>query len=547
MFGSVTPVEQVLITNAKPWHSTTDAAAAATDKPERARLGQEFTRAHSSSPGRSTESEQTQRQSMIVKLANELEVMTNKAEALAAEVRTRDALLTDPARPREQNDIGTQINSPVGGKAAAEEPSPSTSSRKTGTKRSSPSDSPGATKPTKKLKLTNKRFASLLKIDGKEKRTGRIINPEEVVEGRMLNKFPETLKNRESKGFQNRGNDCYRNAALQALLHVPAVYHLLGNMHRNCNKALANCVTCATQDLFQRYWSTEPPRGDDIFSLKEMHSAVLANVPRKPAPGSNAESISEIRRGEQLDSMNYLQFLLEHLENDFGGESRESVLQVFGMISKSTWTCVKCEEYHETAAGPPSTMLSISTIGKPSDERTIVNGVRDEFIDATGRPRCESGACEQDRIDAGPGGIDPLQTRYLKLTQTPGVLILQQKRFYEEIEDGEIVQQKYMKKVRCEEYLNLGQYTHDGSDVIYRLDAIIAHRGDEIRHGHYIASVRAQDQDEYEVLNDRRIFATDDNRTFYYPEVDKRTEFQPYVLIYSKVRSGVEVDDPEND
>ncbi|KAM3423322.1 hypothetical protein BST61_g761 [Cercospora zeina] len=558
LFGSGTPVqvEEAPITHARPWRPTspTDAAAAPIDRPVRARRRPfvrrtqpwaEFDRDHPSPIGRFPRIEHTPHQSIIVKLANELEVMTNKAEALAAEVKTKDALLAAMPKPREQNDIGTQINSPVGGKVAAEGRSPRESSPKTGSKRSLPSDAPGTTKPPKKLKLATKRSAALVKIDGKEKKTGRIINPEEVIEGPICNKFPETLKNTKSKGFRNSRNDCYRNAALQALLHVPAIYNLLGNVHRNCNKTLGNCVTCATQDMFQRYWNTETPgKKEPDFSLKEMHSAVLENIPKTPAAGSNAESIAEIRQGEQLDSVNYLQFLLEHLQNDYGGESEESVLEVFGMRSKSTWTCVDCEEYHETAEGPPSTILSISTVHKPDEGRTIADGIRDEFIDATGRPRCESDICEEIRIDDGPGEDDPLQTRYLKLTQTPEVLIVQQKRFYEDVTDsGDMIQLKDMEEVRCEEYLNLGQYTDDGSDVIYRLDAVIAHYGAEIQQGHYIAAVRSQDEYTlYEVLDDTTISPTDDRRLFYYPEDAEQTEFQPYVLIYSKIRSGVDAD-----
>ncbi|PIA99466.1 hypothetical protein CB0940_03491 [Cercospora beticola] len=398
-----------------------------------------------------------------------LEGEVEEKDDLLAELSEENALLaaTAKAKAPEQKETGTQMSSPLG------------------SKRRSPSHSPGPSKPRKKAKLTERQIASLVKYDGKHRRTGQIINPEGVVGGIISSQFPTTLKNWESKGLRNTsGADCYRNAALQALLHVPAVYHLLGNMHRDCKKKLDKCVTCALQDVFQRYWSTErPQKKNEYFQYKDLDKAVLANIPKEPAPGSSAESLVEMRANRQLDALNYVQFLLEHLSKLSDNDLPESVEQVFVFVDQS------------------------------KGQKTIA------------------------RIDAEEEEEEPLRTRKFELIRTPEVLIVQQKRF-SMTKTG--ATKKLMDKVDCEEYLNLGPYTGDGSDVIYRLDAVVAHMGKGIREGHYVTTVRRQDGDGFETLSDEEVLPTDDIQRFYYPQL-RRSKLQPYILFYSKVRSAVDV------
>ncbi|GIZ36919.1 hypothetical protein CKM354_000038500 [Cercospora kikuchii] len=445
-----------------------------------------------------------------------LEGEVGEKDDLIAELSEKNALLaaTAKAKAPEQKETGTQMSSPLG------------------SKRRSPSDSAGPSKPRKRVKLTDRQIASLVKHDGKNRRTGQIINPEGVVAGMISNKFPTTLKNWESKGLENTtGADCYRIAALQALLHVPAVYHLLGNMHRDCKKKLEKCVTCALQDVFQRYWSTERPRKKNVyFNYKDLDKAVLANIPKEPAPGSSAESLAEMRDEEQLDALNYVQFLLEHLGELSDKDLPESMQQVFGMLTWSWWQCEDCGENHVTEVGSPSPILSVFVQG----QSTIVNAVRKEMTEAV-EIRCETAACEQARIDAGDDEEEsPLRTRKSVLNKTPEVLILQQKRFSMNKTGAT---KKLKGKIDCEEYLNLGPYTDEGSDVIYRLDAVVAHFGHGIDKGHFITTVRARDG--FETLNDKQVSPIDDIQRFYYPQVG-RDKLQPYILFYSKVRSAVE-------
>ncbi|PPJ58887.1 hypothetical protein CBER1_04448 [Cercospora berteroae] len=449
----------------------------------------------------------------------DLEGEVGEKDDLLAELKEENALLaaTAKAKAPEQKETGTQMSSPLG------------------SKRRSSSDSPGPSKPRKRVKLTEEQIASLVKHDGKLTKDGRIINPEGVVAGIISSEFPTTLKNWESKGLRNTsGADCYRNAALQALLHVPAVYHLLGNMHRDCKRKLDKCVTCALQDVFQRYWSTErPQKKNEYFQYKDLDKAVLANIPKEPVPGSSAESLAEMRANEQLDALNYVQFLLEHLEELSDKKLPESMQQVFGMLSWSCWQCEDCGENHITEVGSPSHILSVFVEG----QSTIVNAVRKEMTEAV-EIRCATAACEQARIDAGDDEEeDPVRTRKSVLNKIPEVLILQQKRF---TMDKTGVTKKLKDKVDCEEYLNLGPYTHVGSDVIYRLDAVVAHMGKEVEKGHYVTTVRRQDDNGFETLSDTQVSPTDDIQRFYYPQLG-RNKLQPYILFYSKVRSAVEV------
>ena len=86
--------------------------------------------------------------------------------------------------------------------------------------------------------------------------------------------------------------------------------------------------------------------------------------------------------------------------------------------------------------------------------------------------------------------------------------------------------------------LDVGEYTATGDNVIYRLEGVVAHdcRTKTLEAGgHFIAVVRKHDGRTFSTLNDnQRVVngATIDG--LYFPRSNK-TDFKPYMLVYSKL------------
>ena len=78
-----------------------------------------------------------------------------------------------------------------------------------------------------------------------------------VIDGRIRKSWPFGGKPRsvhKTKSLLNPGDQCYRNAVLQCLLHTPEFYRYLDKANR-CDTQVDNCVFCAVRALALEYWS----------------------------------------------------------------------------------------------------------------------------------------------------------------------------------------------------------------------------------------------------------------------------------------------------
>ncbi|KAF1926818.1 cysteine proteinase [Didymella exigua CBS 183.55] len=113
---------------------------------------------------------------------------------------------------------------------------------------------------------------------------------------RIACSWPITRVNKTSRGLDNRGNDCFRNSALQALMHGPRFLNWIlshnsrlkdGTRQFRCQKPLAtqsrieraamskdyvpvrgakslsNCPACAMKNLVEVYWGKHQMESDD--------------------------------------------------------------------------------------------------------------------------------------------------------------------------------------------------------------------------------------------------------------------------------------------
>lgn len=415
----------------------------------------------------------------------------------------------------------------------------------------------GASLPPKKGSTSNGKpveLGTLRKQDGSGVITGKTVNPQGVVAGRISKRLPRTRRSCPSKGFRSRGQSCWKNAALQGLLHVPAVYHFLGNIHPDCDKSIRRCVTCALQDLFQRYWSPGGDKGEaKLVSHADLDAVVLQNIPKTPINDKgDFHDLVGWHNDAQDDAMLYIDKLLDLVLGTADDDDAACLKQVFEMQRKSTWTCVDCGEAHDSSDdGEDECGFSLTVpLNMPPEDRswmTFMDRLHDNvFTDEGVQARCMSDVCKAARTSAILSGRNeeelPLQTKHYMITKAPEVLIVLQKRFAMLVDDngmpklqnGRAIEVKLKEDTLHEEYLNLGRYTEDETDLIYRLDAVVAHRGDRVGSGHYIATVREANGVDFAIINDSVVHGELNSNVLKYPQSNQDL-FEPYVMFYSKV------------
>ena len=287
-------------------------------------------------------------------------------------------------------------------------------------------------------------------------------------------------------GLYNRGNTCYLNSVMQALLHTPplaaamltqSVPTLLGRygMPRTQKQALKAASmfnpVAALKELFERAYS-----GTSAVAPTQL----VANLRKFARP---------LRPGRQEDAHEYLRLLLESMQQAsvcFAGKdvppndpllATTLVQQIFGGRLRSRVTCHSCRHHSDTF--DPAMDLSldvrkgISNVKQALEAFTAPEALADKY-------QCDS--CHA-RVDA---------TKRFTVDRAPLALTVHLKRFG-------LLGNKINKPVSYTERLHLGRYMSErpkagaADPEAYRLYAIVHHYGSGPHVGHYVASVRAAD------------------------------------------------------
>lgn len=365
--------------------------------------------------------------------------------------------------------------------------------------------------------------------------TGRIINPEFVRTNKIDAHFPVKdtliLRSRESKGLKNIDSwRCYWIATLQCVAHAPPIYHLLGNLHRDCQQTERQCMVCGLQSFVQSYWNGNQTRSTKTISTADIHAAAKRTI------AADDPVLGDYHDSEQNDPFCYIDFLRTQLLTVSDPAQRASVEEVFYFGQDHLFDCVAC--------GLTTLIHSVTDcfgLG-PIDLRTPALGLNVEqlirqnyMFDPDLLPyTCSSAACM--RAQSRPGYTAPHQQRYIRLTSCPDVLVIQLTRTALDLYGNEF---KVMTDHDFPEILDLSEYLADPSaQVRYRFSGMVAHHGNEIGAGHYIAGVRgAVEGSGFRLINDsRRVVHTNNFADIQQPMWDKKDRFQPYVLYYTKIR-----------
>ncbi|CAK4033863.1 cysteine ase [Lecanosticta acicola] len=454
---------------------------------------------------------------------DETSLAATDGEADAGVPKTPPSKKAETKQSEKKGDKGSKI-SPGSGRG---------SSPKSSKSNGSPKKSPPKSSPPRRSASPN-----LVKKDGKLVSNGRQVIPDRVLDGRVAKKFPH-LTEPYDKGLWNKLNFCYRNAAVQALLHSPVFYRYMGKTHKNCGLPAELCVVCALQDLMQTYWngpaSHTPPRGQKP-AVRLLNQACKNNLPTINVATFELEE--DFREELQSDSFEFLQYLLSHVEDNALPSDDQSFTSVFDIRWDHHWHCDECGADHGRKVGPEDTGTRFGLQIGIDEPRglTLVEYLRRYFADDAISVHCEEpGPCTKKYPKAVRMKQDgPPRIVRKHITAAPEILFLRLGRFITAYTRP--FERKIRTVVPYDEYLNLGEFTESGDDLMYRLDGVVAHGGAGLRRGHWIAVCRDSEGRRFATLNDD-VAVGPSRGSFEEMRTPTSGGFKgdPYVLVYTRM------------
>ncbi|PPJ58886.1 hypothetical protein CBER1_04449 [Cercospora berteroae] len=340
---------------------------------------------------------------------------------------------------------------------------------------------------------------------------GRQVQPDQGMEGRW-SEFPDVWFPA-SKGLHNRGNDCYRSAVLQALLHLPAFYRYMGVIHRNCTTYSSECLLCCIQDICHVYWSYEGISVDDEWAMipsdmkavdqslyDEFHQALEVNLP------ADFEDLkNDILLNAQSDAREFLGYLIrEQIQSKKSDADGISFDDMFELETQQAWTCADCGRTKSDKSKTMQLGLYVPLNQEGSEDGSTLKSYLESNFASTFRIRCDSASCRANAASTEQHSDGPERQVVTTITQAPEVLFIQFGRF-------DNLANKIFTEIRYPEFLDLNAHREPGlvdEECIYRLDSVVAHKGSDIDGGHYVAAVRTIAEgfvvvDDDEIASDR--------------------------------------------
>ncbi|KAG0648076.1 Ubiquitin-specific-processing protease 8 [Hyphodiscus hymeniophilus] len=284
------------------------------------------------------------------------------------------------------------------------------------------------------------------------------------------------------KGMENfTGAICYRLSLLQALIHQTLFVHFLLDLHRpeHCvSDSIAGCVACSLRLLVLEYWKPSSARSGISKVLRGMHAVF-----------SSLGWAADVWSGH-ADPEDQLTWIMNILESELPSSPEADTYpghQDFPLAI----------DIFQTIKDPDATLATYL-------ERYMVEKLSDYRCDG-----CQDATKEKDRIQL--------------ITQAPEILAIQIKRI------DPITKNKIKNHVNIDPILNLNFYRDSTvkDQLIYELNAVIKHRGDE-KDGHYIAFARGPDGVWSQYDDSRRFTCTLATAT------SSMGDFTPYLMCYQR-------------
>lgn len=304
---------------------------------------------------------------------------------------------------------------------------------------------------------------------------------------------PPKVANERGAGLVNKGNTCYMNSTLQALLHLPPLSYAL--------------LMLDTDQLYGRFGAHPVHKFDAIEEMARLAQRTMTKRGNE-APAAPNAFIANLKsyartlvKFRQEDAHEFLRFLLDAMQycclvrapkslKPFD-PLRETTLihKIFGGKLRSRVQCGRCK--HNSDTYDPILDLSLDIRNLRSN---TISSALDNFTSLDHLSGSEKYRCEKCKMSVNA-------TKRFTIHQAPTVLTVHLKRFT-------LTGQKISKQIAFGEELVLTRnvLSEGRAPQKYILHSVIHHHGGGPNSGHYIASVRGALGNRWYEMNDSSVY-----------------------------------------
>lgn len=357
-----------------------------------------------------------------------------------------------------------------------------------------------------------------------------------ILPSRIIKNWGPELSSLKPRGLLNHGVTCYTNAAVQAMLHIPAIQHYLFDILQGkySDTISSNSVSVTFAETSKKMWLP-----NDRFKKKNVSyidpKRLIANL-------DNINCM--MSEWQQEDSHEYFMSLMSRLQEDSvpkGHKLTESIIyDIFGGLLKQCVTCKSCGEVSRTEQ--PFYDLSLHLKGKKTpdsqnsnennslkgndDNNTKLNDSSAQIADnnessTTANGSSENGAAVNRRFSIEKSikdffnpeliKVDSEQKGYIcekchkttnavkrnSILRAPETLLVHLKKFrYNGTSSSKMKQAvSYPMFLDLTEYCDLEDKPKNKNilPVKYQLISVVVHEGRSLSSGHYVAHCKQPD------------------------------------------------------
>lgn len=319
---------------------------------------------------------------------------------------------------------------------------------------------------------------------------------------RIIKNWGPKLTQLKPRGLLNHGVTCYTNAAVQTMVHIPAIQHYLFQLLRGDykNTVKAGSVSHVLAETTMKMWAPEATKNTYINPDKLINSLEDINC--------------MMSVWNQEDSHEYFMSLMSRLQEDSvpkGHKMTESIIyDVFGGLLQQSVKCSNCGEVSTTEQpiydlslhlkgrktnGEDNTGLNQNNSQDNSNDQqqsskrrfSIEKSIRDFFNPELIKrvDNKEGYTCEKCKMVT-----NALKSN--KIIRAPETLVVHLKKF----RFNGTSSSKMKQAVSYPMFLDLTEYCHESISslpVRYQLISVVVHEGRSLSSGHYIAHCKQPD------------------------------------------------------
>ncbi|KAL8925919.1 MAG: hypothetical protein Q9208_003232 [Pyrenodesmia sp. 3 TL-2023] len=314
-----------------------------------------------------------------------------------------------------------------------------------------------------------------------------------------------------SLGFINKGNSCYLNSVIIALLHVPKFTNWLEQTHAACE--LKNCVACALRKLSLAYWDVSREFAVVTRALREFES-VISKASPKPW--------SMKKQKRQQDAPEFYTWLLNTVDAQLQLCDKKGLSDHFDLHARETSKCLTCSDEW-------SREVSENQLVIPAGVNANLDQAISERFQGEELPNIECDS-EQCKPSGRAKGERVTKKRTSKISRGPDILCVQLSRSVGNTEGngGKFSAEKSMRDVAFAETLDLTPHVANTYPLSYQLRAVVHHRGDT-QGGHYVSFTKTPQGNWERQDNENVTKATAEQA------IKPKGRFTPYLLFWEKV------------